>query len=156
MQQSISAASYGDRFHQSVNGTMIVIAEDNAEVGRMIRSFVEEIDSDVIEAIDGSTAVEAYERIRPDWVLRDINMRPLDGLSAMRAILEKHPDARIVVVSQHQDASITLAMGAHAFVYQEDLGSIRDLIAEEIIRKNEAASTEKRLTERAPLPRFQA
>ena len=66
MQQSISATLYGDRFHQAVNGTMIVIAENIAEVGRMIRSFVEELDSDVIEAIDGSTAVEAYGSVRHD------------------------------------------------------------------------------------------
>jgi len=138
MQQSMSAPLDSDRYHQSANETMILIAENNAEVRRMIRSFVEEIDGDVIEAIDGSTAVEAYERHRPDWVLMDINMRPLDGLTAMRAILEKHPDARIVVVSQHQDArtrSTALAMGAHSFVGKEDLMSLRDLIAEEIIRK---------------------
>jgi CheY-like chemotaxis protein len=121
-----------------INETMILIAENNPEVRRMIRSFVEEIDSDVIEAIDGSTAVTAYELHRPDWVLMDINMRPMDGLTAMRVILDKHPEARVVVVSQHQDArtrSTALAMGAHSFVGKEDLMSLRDLIAEEIIRK---------------------
>lgn len=121
-----------------INETMILIAENNPEVRRMIRSFVEEIDSDVIEAIDGSTAIAAYELHQPDWVLMDINMRPMDGLTAMRVILDKHPEARVVVVSQHQDArtrSTALAMGAHSFVGKEDLMSLRDLIAEEIIRK---------------------
>lgn len=121
-----------------INETMILIAENNPEVRRMIRSFVEEIDSDVIEAIDGSTAIAAYELHQPDWVLMDINMRPMDGLTAMRVILDRHPEARVVVVSQHQDArtrSTALAMGAHSFVGKEDLMSLRDLIAEEIIRK---------------------
>jgi len=104
----------------------------------MIRSFVEEIDIGVIEAIDGSTAIAAYDLHRPEWVLMDINMRPMDGLTAMSEILRRHPDARIVIVSQHQDArtrNTALAMGAHSFVGKEDLMSLRDLIAEEIIRK---------------------
>ena len=42
---------------------MILIAENNRGVRRMIRSVVQEIDADVIEAIDGSTAIEAYELI---------------------------------------------------------------------------------------------
>ena len=62
-------------------------------------------------------------------------MRPLDGLTAMRTILEKHPGARVIVVSQHQDArtrKTTLAMGAYAFVGKEDLMSLRDLIKKEV------------------------
>jgi DNA-binding NarL/FixJ family response regulator len=49
----------------------------------------------------------------------------------MRTILEKHPDARIIVISQYQDArtrETALAMGAYAFVGKEDLMSVGDLI----------------------------
>jgi two-component system response regulator DegU len=111
--------------------TMILIAEDNTDFRRMMRSLVEEIDADVIEAGDGCSAFEAFERHLPDWVLMDINMKPVDGLSAMREILERHPEARIIIVSHHQDAqtrATALAMGAHAFVGKEDLMSVRDLI----------------------------
>ena len=74
---------------------MILIADDNDDVRRMIRSLIDEIDPDVIEAIDGGSAIEAFEVNRPEWVLMDINMHPIDGLTAMRTILERHPDARI-------------------------------------------------------------
>lgn len=112
---------------------MILIADDNADVRRIIRNLVEEIDPEVVECTDGREAIEAFKLHRPDWLLMDINMRPLDGLTAMRAILEKHPDARIVIVSQHQDArtrETALAMGAHAFVGKEDLMSLRNVIKE--------------------------
>ena len=111
---------------------MILIADDNDDVRRMIRSLIEEIDADVIEANDGGTAIEAFERHRPEWVLMDVNMHPVDGLTAMRTILEKHPDAQIIIVSQHQDArtrETALAMGAHAFVGKEDLMELRELVA---------------------------
>jgi CheY-like chemotaxis protein len=113
---------------------MILIADDNSDVRRMIRSLLEEIDADVAECSDGGAAIEAYDELEPDWLLMDINMLPVDGLTAMRTILEKHPDARIIVISQYQDArtrDTTLAMGAYAFVGKEDLMSVRDLIGVE-------------------------
>jgi DNA-binding NarL/FixJ family response regulator len=116
---------------------MILIVDDNSGVRRMVRSMIGDIDSEIIECVDGGTAIEAYEKYQPDFVLMDINMQPLDGLTAMRTILEKYPDARIVIVSQHQDTrtrSTALAMGAHAFVGKEDLMSVRDLI-EDAVRK---------------------
>jgi len=111
---------------------MILIVDDNDDVRRMIRSLIEEIDVDVIEAADGGSAITAFERERPEWVLMDVNMHPVDGLTAMRAILEKHPAAQIVIVSQLQDArtrATALAMGAHAFVGKEDLMELRELVS---------------------------
>src|SRR5688572_19284073 len=116
---------------------MILIVDDNSGVRRMVRSMIGDIDSEIIECADGEAAIRAYEQFRPEFVLMDINMQPLDGLTAMRTILEKYPDARIVIVSQHQDArtrSTALAMGAHAFVGKEDLMSVRGLI-EDAVRK---------------------
>lgn len=116
---------------------MILIADDNADVRRIIRNLIEEIDPEVIECSDGSEAVEAFELHRPDWVLMDINMRQVDGLTAMRTILERHPHARIIVVSQYQDArtrDTALAMGAYAFVGKEDLMSLRDLINPQVVQ----------------------
>lgn len=110
---------------------MILIADDNADVRRMIRSLLEETDADVAECSDGGRAIEAYEEFQPDWLLMDINMLPIDGLTAMRTILEKHPEARIIVISQYQDVrtrETALAMGAYAFVGKEDLMSIREMI----------------------------
>jgi CheY-like chemotaxis protein len=100
----------------------------------MIRSLLEEIDADVVECSDGGAAIRAFDELLPDWLLMDINMQPVDGLTAMRTILEKHPDARIIVISQYQDArtrDTALAMGAYAFVGKEDLMSVRDLIGVE-------------------------
>jgi len=114
---------------------MILIADDNNDVRRMIRSLIEDLDTEVIEAVDGGSAIEAYDDLRPDWLLMDINMLPVDGLTAMRTILEKHPEARIIIISQYQDArtrDTALAMGAYAFVGKEDLMSVRDLIHVEI------------------------
>jgi DNA-binding NarL/FixJ family response regulator len=106
---------------------LILIAEDNLNMRRVIRSLVEDIDTNIVECVDGQQAVDAYYRLRPDWVLIDINMRPMDGLSALKAIVSRYPDARVVIVSQHQDASTVeraMALGACAFVGKDDLSSL--------------------------------
>ena len=115
---------------------MILIADDNEDVRRMMRKLIEEIETEPIEVSNGNDAIEAYEQHRPDWVLMDINMRTMDGLTAMRTILERHPKARIVIVSQYQDArtrETALGMGAHAFVGKEDLTELRQLIDERVV-----------------------
>lgn len=47
----------------------------------------------------GQEAIEQYDIVKPDLVTMDIIMPGMDGLEAARAILEDHPDARIVMVS---------------------------------------------------------
>jgi DNA-binding NarL/FixJ family response regulator len=119
---------------------MILIVDDNSGVRRMVRSMIEDIDPEILECADGAAATAIYEKLKPDFVLMDINMQPVDGLTAMRAILEKDPDARIVIVSQHQDArtrATALGMGAYAFVGKEDLMSVRDLIELQAGRRSE-------------------
>ena len=110
---------------------MIVIAEDNAAVRRMIRNLIEDIDGDIVECSDGGEAIEAYEANQPDFVLMDINMQPLNGLTAAKEILSRHPEAKIIMVSQHQDArtrETAFAIGVTAFVGKDDLTLLRDLI----------------------------
>ena len=63
----------------------------------------------------------------------DVNMNPVDGLTAMRRILEKDADARVIIVSQHQDArtrDTAIAMGAHAFVGKSDLMQLQELLTD--------------------------
>lgn len=47
----------------------------------------------------GEEAVEQYDVVMPDVVTMDIIMPGIDGIEAAGAILEKHPQARIVMVS---------------------------------------------------------
>jgi len=110
---------------------MILIAEDNAEVRRMIRKLIEDVDREILECSDGGEAIDLYEANLPDFVLMDINMQPIDGLTAAKEILKRHPEAKIIIVSQHQDErtrETALAVGVASFVGKDDLTPLRDLI----------------------------
>lgn len=97
----------------------------------MIRKLIEDIDAEIVECSDGGEAIEAYEANLPDFVLMDINMQPFDGLTAAKEILSRHPEAKIIIVSQHQDArtrETALAIGVAAFVGKDDLTPLRKLL----------------------------
>lgn len=110
---------------------MILIAEDNLLMRKMLHSLVEEFDKEIIECGDGGEAFRLYEKYRPDWVLMDVSMRPVDGLTATRKIFSRFPEARIVIVTEHDDPATRMKafeFGACGFVGKEDLIPLRALI----------------------------
>jgi len=110
---------------------MILMADDNKEVRRLIRSLIEDLDSEILECENGQEAMELYEEHEPDLVLMDINMDPVDGITATRRILERFPNARIVIVTEHQERAIrrlSEASGARGFIGKDDLTLLPALV----------------------------
>jgi DNA-binding NarL/FixJ family response regulator len=59
-----------------------------------------EVDMSVIgEAASGSEAMEAFERLRPDVTLMDLQMPDTNGIAAIGMIRRVHPQARIIVLT---------------------------------------------------------
>lgn len=55
------------------------------------------------ECQNGSEAVEACRKTRPDVILMDLNMPVMDGVAATRAILEEHPEVRVLTLTTFDD-----------------------------------------------------
>jgi CheY-like chemotaxis protein len=60
----------------------------------------------VLECENGREAVSVYEIERPDWVLMDIDMPVLDGVSAAQEIITRWPDARIIFVTAFDEKEL--------------------------------------------------
>lgn len=117
---------------------MILIAEDNALMQRMLHSLVEDLDTIIVECADGGAAITLFEKYRPDWVLMDISMHPVDGLTATREIIGKFPDARIIIVTEHYDDATrakAFESGAYEFIGKDQLIPLRTLIGGQRISK---------------------
>jgi len=101
----------------------VLIVDNNRQARTMIKHYLHELADVVAECADGADALDCYEKNRPDWVLMDWEMRT-DGLTATRRIIKAHPEARILIVTQHDDDSLrdaALAAGARGFVLKDDL-----------------------------------
>ncbi len=109
----------------------ILIADDDARMRRILRQAVSNLASEVHEACDGAEAVEAYAVQRPDWVLMDLRMKPVDGLRATARIKGRFPEARIVIVSQYDEPELraeATRAGALAYVLKENLRELLEIL----------------------------
>ena len=63
----------------------------------------------LVECADGGEALAAYDRWQPDWVLMDIELGGMDGITATRQIIEAFPEARVIIVTNHNDEPLRVA-----------------------------------------------
>jgi len=110
----------------------ILIVDDSEPMRTMIRTYISDLSTEVVECCDGSEALEAYREHRPDIVLMDIKMTRMDGLAATSQIIQYFPETRVVIVSQWDDAPIREAArlaGAETIVSKADLFPLRGILA---------------------------
>lgn len=106
----------------------LLIAEDNQAMRQMIRRLVADLAADICECGDGAAAVTAYQHDRPDWVLMDMEMPGVNGLTATREIVRHDPSAQVLIVTNHDDAGLRAAAqaaGARGYVLKENLFELR-------------------------------
>jgi CheY-like chemotaxis protein len=109
----------------------LLIVEDNQSMRDLIRSIVADLAGDVTECDDGAEALSAYTRCCPDWVLMDIRMKEMDGISATRQIKASYPNANIVVVTDYDNLNMREAArqaGACEYVTKENLLDVRRIL----------------------------
>jgi len=83
----------------------VLVADDHAVLREGLRSFLELQEGIEIvgDAADGAEAVELAERLRPTVVLMDLVMPKLDGVEAMRALNERVPGTRVIILTSYID-----------------------------------------------------
>jgi len=71
------------------------------------------------EAANGQEAVQRHAECQPDVMTLDLVMPEYDGLHALRNIMKKNPDAKVLIVSaldQQQVLKEALGLGASDFI----------------------------------------
>ena len=110
----------------------ILIIDDNEQMRRMMKTLVRDLVDCVFECDDGARALSAYTEHHPDWVLMDIDLPTVDGISATRQIVAAHPEARIMIVTNYDDARLrerACSAGACEYVVKENLMEMRRILA---------------------------
>ena len=101
-------------------GIDVLIADDLKFIKLVLRELVEKAGFRVVgEASNGQEAVDLYENKRPDVVLMDITMPKMDGLAALKRILQLDPEANVIMCSALGQQSLivqALQLGARDFI----------------------------------------
>ncbi len=78
----------------------IMVVDDSILIRNEIGKLLEGTDYEVVcQCRSGEEALETYEKIVPDIVTMDIILPGIDGLETSKRLLNKHPNAGIVIIS---------------------------------------------------------
>jgi DNA-binding NarL/FixJ family response regulator len=102
----------------------VLVADDHPAVAEGLRAVLEP-EFDVIATVGDGNALIAAAALTPEVIVTDIAMPGLDGIAAAGEILRRHPGARIVFVTVHNDAELVkkgLATGALGYVLKLTAG----------------------------------
>lgn len=83
----------------------VVFVDDHEMVRIGVSAYLSaQPDIEVVgEAADGKRGVELALELRPDIILMDLVMKEMDGIEATRQIIEKWPEAKIIIVTSFLD-----------------------------------------------------
>ena len=97
-----------------------LIVDDAMFMRSMLKDILLKEGHEIVgEAGSGDEAILKYDQLRPDIVTMDIVMPGMDGLEAVEGIIEKDPNAKIIMCSalgQQQMVIDALQAGAKEYI----------------------------------------
>jgi DNA-binding response OmpR family regulator len=96
----------------------ILIIEDEPELVKVLRSYLEQAGYEVITAYRGDSGLSNWEHKRPDLVILDLNLPGMDGLDVAREIRRKADTPIIMLTARVEEADrlIGLEIGADDYI----------------------------------------
>lgn len=121
----------------------ILYCEDETELRRIVREFLELHCTTVITAADGREALAAAREHRPDMVLTDIRMPKLDGLMLAEQLAQDMPSVPVVLMTAFSKPDFlvrAIEIGVSGFVrkpidFDEMLNAVRKALQPTLLRR---------------------
>jgi DNA-binding response OmpR family regulator len=120
----------------------VLVVDDQPEIVRILRDYLERAGFSVLSAADGATAVVCARRDKPDLVVLDLSLPALDGLDVARA-LRRESEVPIIMLTartEETDRIVGLELGADDYVAKPF--SPREVVARvrAVLRRTDARS----------------
>jgi two-component system alkaline phosphatase synthesis response regulator PhoP len=101
--------------------TRILVVDDDQKIVRLVRSYLEQANFQVLTANDGETALHVIRRDRPDLVVLDLMLPDRDGWEITRLVrsdptLAKLPIIMLTARVEDTDRIVGLELGADDYV----------------------------------------
>ncbi len=99
----------------------ILVVDDDKEIVRLLRAYLEQAGYQVVVAYDGETALHLFRRERPDLAILDLMLPDRDGWDVTRIVrgdagLSATPIIMLTARVEDQDKIIGLELGADDYV----------------------------------------
>jgi two-component system response regulator DegU len=109
----------------------LLIVEDSLSVRQILKTLVAPLADEIEECGDGGDAVAMYEIGHPDFVLMDVDLGKMDGITATRKIVADDPNAKIIIVTNYDENDLreeAKKAGACGYVLKENLLDVLELL----------------------------
>jgi two-component system response regulator AtoC len=96
----------------------ILVVDDDPAIRELVREFLDEADTEIVEAEDGQGALESVEDDAVNLVLLDMRLPDIDGLEVLAGIKDR-TDVPVVVITADSSSSRTIRAiqgGAHDYL----------------------------------------
>jgi len=96
----------------------ILVIEDEPELVKVLRSYLEGAGYSVLSANRGDTGLSTWENKRPELVILDLNLPGMDGLDVAREIRRKSDTPLIMLTArvEETDQLVGLELGADDYI----------------------------------------
>lgn len=111
----------------------VIIVDDDQLVSLSLKTILEAQPDIEVVALgrNGQDAIALYDSLKPDVILMDIRMDGLNGLDAGKTIIEKYPDAKILLLTTFSDDEYIIKainMGAKGYILKQAFETIAPAI----------------------------
>jgi DNA-binding response OmpR family regulator len=120
--------------------SLVLVVEDELQIARIVRDYLEHEGFQVEHAADGDAALAAVRRINPDLIVLDLRLPKRDGLDVAREV-RRFSEVPIVMVTargEEADRVAGLELGADDYIVKPF--SPRELVARirAVLRRSDA------------------
>jgi len=109
----------------------VMLTDDHAVVRSGIARLLERSeDINIVgEAESGEQGYQLYSELEPDVMVMDMSMPGIGGLEALRRIITRHPKAKVIMFSMHENVTFAVqAMTSGAVGYVAKSGEAQELV----------------------------
>jgi DNA-binding response OmpR family regulator len=131
----------------------ILIIEDEPELVKVLRSYLEQAGFNVLSAGRGDTGLSTWEHKRPDLVILDLNLPGMDGLDVAREIRRKTQTPIIMLTArvEETDQLIGLELGADDYIPKPFSPRVVVARVRALLRRSESTPNVPRILQSADL-----
>ena len=102
----------------------VLVVDDEAHIRKFVSLMLKALGEPVVlQAANGTEALQIYEREKPDLVLLDVNMPRVDGLQTLRNLKRVDPKCTVIMLTSlvnRQTVEECLHLGAVGYLRKDN------------------------------------
>jgi len=97
----------------------VLVVDDSLIIRKKLTKIIEKLGHEVVySAKNGQEGIDSYLSKKPDLVTMDITMPDMDGITAVKSIINEDVEAKIIMVTSHgQEDMVIKSIQAGAVGY---------------------------------------